>query len=117
MEKKSAIAIASGLFQSYPSVNEFHITTDGSGFIAKHDAEAHADALNKKEPVVITVTREEAEASSEDDSNTKAIEAATQKVEKLTKKLETAKPEKKEAIQKELETAQEELAALTAEND
>lgn len=56
--KKQAQNIAEELFKSYPSVDEFHITGDGQAFELKHNAEAHASFLDKKEPLVITITRD-----------------------------------------------------------
>ena len=59
MKKNHAVLIAAPLFKTYPSVNSFHVTTDGQAFELKHNAEAHASFLNKEKPVVISVERDE----------------------------------------------------------
>jgi len=59
MKKIIALQIASLLFKNYPSVDEFHITEDEQAFENKHNAEAHASFLNKNEPVVITISRDD----------------------------------------------------------
>jgi hypothetical protein len=72
MKKSAAILIASSLFAHYPSTDKFHITTDGQAFTDKNLAESHAISLDKKEPVVIEVTREEAEAFVPDETEAEA---------------------------------------------
>lgn len=57
MEKKTAISIASALFPHYPSVAEFHITSDEQPFFNAVDASNHAKGL--KDGGVIIVSREE----------------------------------------------------------
>ena len=61
MTKSDAIVIATALFNSYPSVNEFFITVDGNAFEHQHNAECHACALNVKTPEIILITRQETE--------------------------------------------------------
>lgn len=59
MNKNEAIKAAQPLFKSYPSVDEFHITTDAQGFAQKSDAESHSITLDKKNPVVHSVKRDD----------------------------------------------------------
>lgn len=51
------MAYVKSLFESYPSVNEFHFTNDGNAFEHKHNAESHAPILDAKNPEVLTITR------------------------------------------------------------
>lgn len=61
MEKKTAILIAAALFPHYPSVNEFHITSDEQPFFNAVDASNHAKGLESKE--VTVVVREDLKGS------------------------------------------------------
>ncbi len=51
---------AADLFKHYPTVNVFHFTADGQAFAEKQHADAHAAFLDKKEPVIVSVSRDEA---------------------------------------------------------
>ena len=44
------------LFKSYPTVDQWHVTSDGQAFEEKHHADAHANSLEKKEKGKGTVT-------------------------------------------------------------
>ena len=57
MNKNKAIEITKDLFEHYPSIDTFHVTADGQAFTQKDYAENHANSLDKKDPIVITVDR------------------------------------------------------------
>ena len=59
MNKSKEMAYVKSLFESYPSINEFHFTKDGNAFEQKHNAESHASLLDTKNPEVLTITRED----------------------------------------------------------
>ena len=110
MNKNKAILIAVALFKSYPTVNKFQITADGQGFEGKHDAEAHAAFLDKKNPVVFEVNRDDkAEAEKEIKVPASAEQAAVNKYSQMVagfeKALTKAVANKKPAIQKLLDEA------------
>ena len=54
MEKKTAILIAAALFPHYPSIAEFHITSDEQPFFNAVDASNHAKGLELKDVTVVT---------------------------------------------------------------
>ena len=115
MNKNKAILIAVALFKSYPTVNKFQITADGQGFEGKHDAEAHAAFLDKKNPVVFEVNRDDkAEAEKQVKEPVSAEQAAVNKysqmVDGFEKALAKAVANKKPAIQKLLDSAKESLS-------
>lgn len=129
MNKQKAILIVAALFATYPKVNEFHVTSDGQAFIQKTDAEAHSHFLNPKEPVVVSVTRDEAEAAKNDGKEeptpTEVAQAKVNAAKKVFEKAETAfgkatAPKKADAETKmneaktALEVAEKELADLQA---
>lgn len=58
MNKVEASKIAKGLFKSYPTVDTFHCTEDGQAFEKVQDAFAHAQTINKKDPVVFPISRD-----------------------------------------------------------
>ena len=105
MNKNKAIILCAALFASYPSVNEFHVTSDGQAFAEKQNAEAHASFLNKKEPVVVSVSRDDKAESTEETEGEKAVTAAKGLVKKLTDKLTKAADKNKAAVQMELDAA------------
>ena len=76
MDKATAILIVAALFESYPTVNEFHVTTDGQAFAEKQNAESHAVSLDKTAPVVVTVIREDLETETTVDAAAEANETA-----------------------------------------
>lgn len=130
MTKAQAIEQAAELFSSYPTVNEFHFTTDKQAFAIKQNAESHAVSLDKKEPKVVTVSRDEvlteekpakktaaakADAGTGDKSAEQiAVDAAAEVLKKLKHKLKFAKAENKPAVQAELDAAQVALDEATA---
>lgn len=122
MNKAKAILIVAALFESYPSVNEFHVTTDGQAFAEKQYAENHAVSLDKKEPVVVTVSREDLVTETTADAAAKvgesaeqiAVDEAAALVKKLTNKLKFSKAENKPVVQEELDAAIAVLAEATA---
>jgi hypothetical protein len=57
MNKSNEMAYVKSLFESYPSVNEFHFTKDSNAFEQKHNADSHATNLDAKNPEVFTITR------------------------------------------------------------
>ncbi|KAA2245495.1 hypothetical protein F0L74_05930 [Chitinophaga agrisoli] len=63
MNNIQAIDIASKLFPNYPSVDAFHITSDGQAFQKDHQAGNHARSFKvAAQQRVIIVTREECES-------------------------------------------------------
>ncbi len=76
MERKAAIQIALALFATYPTVDAFHITTDGQAFEEPQNAESHARSLDKKNPTVVTIKRGE-KATDENVGKLKTAAAGT----------------------------------------
>lgn len=62
LSKKAAVLIALSFFKTYPSVNTFHITSDEQAFENAADALNNAKQLDPKNPLVISVNREDSEA-------------------------------------------------------
>ena len=126
MNKNKAILVATSLFISYPSVDKFHITSDGQAFIGEHEAESHAGFLDKKNPVVFEVNRDdkatsEKAAKDEVSAEQAAVDKYTGMVIGLEKALGKAAAAKKPAIQKTLDEATgllaEAVAALEKSNE
>jgi hypothetical protein len=122
MNKAKAILIVAALFESYPTVNEFHVTTDGQAFAEKQNAESHAISLDKKEPVVVYVSREDMITETTVDTTGEvgksaeqiAVDEAAALVKTLTNKLKFSKAENKPAVQEKLDAAVAALAEATA---
>lgn len=62
--------IAAALFPKYPTVNEFHITSDGQAFEVKAMAENHAKTLEQVAVETITRNKEEVDEVKVPDENT-----------------------------------------------
>lgn len=114
MNKAQAIILCAAFFATYPSVDTFFVTTDEQVFANDHDANAHAEFLNKKEPVVITVNRDDKAEGDVLTDEQKAIAAAEATVAKLTTKLAKAAEKNKAGVQAELDAAVKSLADLQA---
>lgn len=76
MDSKKLRAIAEDVFaqEANKGLNEVHVTSDGTAFITKNDANNHANGLKEKE--VITLKRDHLKDSEEskdsDDKNKKS---------------------------------------------
>jgi hypothetical protein len=126
MTKQQAlnIVVAQLLFESYPTVSEFYVTTDGQAFVNNTDAEAHANFLDKKNAAVQNVKRADLEEKAADAENKKpevdakeaaqnaalqAVGAAEDEVSKAQAAWEKASDAKKDQAQKRLTKAIEAL--------
>lgn len=59
-----------GYFNSHPTTNEFHVTSDGQAFFKKVDAEAHGQSLSDK--TIESYTRTEAFLEGEEEPGTES---------------------------------------------
>lgn len=120
MNKNEAIKAAQNLFKSYPGVDEFHVTTDGQGFAQKSDAESHSVTLDKKNPVVHfvkrddKVTAEKTEKTALELAEAKVV-TAKQAVNKLQAAFDSATEAKKAKAKTALDAALETLTAAEKE--
>gem|GEM_PF-4435044 len=125
MTKQDAIGVAAKFFPNYPDVSTFHVTEDSQVFQVKNDADNHANFLLKKnngkgEPVVNTVTREEAADAIKVVSNPvlvslqAAIDSAKIDVDTKRKAFDIATEDKKKEALESLEASEE--ALTDAEN-
>lgn len=84
MKKEQILLLAIGYFASHPSVNEFHVTSDGQHFIDVNNANAHAANLKNKE--VSIVTRAEAAEAEKAQANKKDAGGDAKPLSEMTKK-------------------------------
>lgn len=114
MKKNHALLVAVSLFKMYPTVNTFHITKDKQAFENKHNAEAHALSLDKENPTVISVNRDEEQEEEVVEPTVleiakRLVEQSALEVETATDTFNKAKPAKKEAAETALALANENL--------
>jgi hypothetical protein len=108
--KKSFLLLAASYFACYPTEQTIFITEDEQAFFSENDATNHAKSLRKKEsdePVVISISREEAEAAASGEAP--AIDTAP--VTALTKENAQANVEKAKAAIEPLKAAWENFKA------
>ena len=92
MNQAKAILIAASFFKSYPSVNEFHVTSDEQVFEQKHQAESHANTLGKNKDQVLSVVRDE-EAKDDATDNSGKVPTKEEMLEAAKKELADATAE------------------------
>lgn len=59
INKVDALKIANALFKNYPSVDIFHITSDGQAFESVNNANSHALSLDKNDLELFKISRDD----------------------------------------------------------
>jgi hypothetical protein len=120
MNNHEATSVAAKYFPNYPDVSTFHVTEDGQVFQVSNDAINHAIFLlnknnSKGEPVVITITREDATEVLKEVENPalitlqEAIDTAKSNVESKRAAFDAATEDKKKDALASLEASEEAL--------